>query len=42
MEKRTTGIGVSPGIAIGKVYLLIKKDIVISKYPCKDTAEEQK
>lgn len=42
MEKRITGIGVSPGIAIGKVYLLIKKDIVISKYPCKDTAEEQK
>ena len=41
MEKRITGIGVSPGIAIGKVYLLIKKDIVISKCPCKNVSEEQ-
>ena len=41
MEKRITGIGVSPGIAIGKVYLLIKKDIVISKCPCKNISEEQ-
>ncbi|WP_028331216.1 phosphoenolpyruvate--protein phosphotransferase [Brachyspira alvinipulli] len=41
MEKRITGIGVSPGIAIGKVYLLVKKDIVISKCPCKDVSEEQ-
>ena len=41
MEKRITGIGVSPGIAIGKVYLLVKKDIVILKCPCKDVSEEQ-
>ncbi|WP_297295882.1 phosphoenolpyruvate--protein phosphotransferase [uncultured Brachyspira sp.] len=42
MEKRITGIGVSPGIAIGKVYLLIKKDLVVSKCPCKDIVDEQK
>ncbi|PCG20153.1 phosphoenolpyruvate--protein phosphotransferase [Brachyspira sp. G79] len=42
MEKRISGIGVSPGIAIGKVYLLIKKDIVVSKCPCANVAEEQK
>lgn len=41
MEKRITGIGVSPGIAIGKVYLFIKKDIVISKCPCKEVTSEQ-
>ena len=42
MEKRISGIGVSPGIAIGKVYLLLKKDIVVSKCPCANVAEEQK
>ena len=42
MEKRVTGIGVSPGIAIGKVYLFIKKDLVVSKCPCKDIVDEQK
>ena len=42
MEKRISGIGVSPGIAIGKVYLLLKKNLVISKCPCKEVAEEQK
>ncbi|WPC23483.1 phosphoenolpyruvate--protein phosphotransferase [Brachyspira hyodysenteriae] len=41
MEKRITGIGVSPGIAIGKVYLFLKKDIVISKCPCKEVTSEQ-
>ncbi|ASJ21866.1 phosphoenolpyruvate--protein phosphotransferase [Brachyspira hampsonii] len=41
MEKRITGIGVSPGIAIGKVYLFFKKDIVISKCPCKDVDAEK-
>ncbi|OEJ14080.1 phosphoenolpyruvate--protein phosphotransferase [Brachyspira hampsonii] len=41
MEKRITGIGVSPGIAIGKVYLFFKKDIVISKCPCKDVDTEK-
>lgn len=41
MERRITGIGVSPGIAIGKVYLLIKKDIAILKYPCEDVSKEQ-
>lgn len=41
MEKKITGIGVSPGIAIGKVYLFLKKDIVISKCPCKEVASEQ-
>ena len=42
MEKRISGIGISPGIAIGKVYLLLKKDIVVSKCPCANVAEEQK
>ncbi|WP_300754800.1 phosphoenolpyruvate--protein phosphotransferase [uncultured Brachyspira sp.] len=42
MEKRISGIGVSPGIAIGKVYLLLKKDIIVSKCPCANVAEEQK
>ena len=41
MEKRITGIGVSPGIAIGKVYLFLKKDLVISKCPCKEVNSEQ-
>ncbi|ACN83888.1 phosphoenolpyruvate--protein phosphotransferase [Brachyspira hyodysenteriae] len=41
MEKRITGIGVSPGIAIGKVYLFLKKDIVISKCPCKEVESEK-
>ena len=41
MEKRITGIGVSPGIAIGKVYLLLKKEITVSKCPCKEVASEQ-
>ena len=41
MEIRITGIGVSPGIAIGKVYLLIKKEVAVSKCPCKNPAEEQ-
>ena len=41
MEKRITGIGVSPGIAIGKVYLFLKKDLVISKCPCKEVVSEQ-
>ncbi|MDA0001240.1 phosphoenolpyruvate--protein phosphotransferase [Brachyspira hyodysenteriae] len=41
MEKRITGIGVSPGIAIGKVYIFLKKDIVISKCPCKEVESEK-
>ena len=41
MEKRITGIGVSPGIAIGKVYLLLKKELSVSKCPCKEVEAEQ-
>ena len=41
MEKRITGIAVSPGIAIGKVYLFEKKEIEINKCPCKNPEEEK-
>lgn len=41
MEKRITGIAVSPGIAIGKVYLFEKKDLEINKCPCKNPEEEK-
>lgn len=41
MEKRITGIGVSPGIAIGKPYLFIKTDIHVVKSPCKNVEEEK-
>ncbi len=41
MEKKITGIAVSPGIAIGKVYLFEKKDIEINKCPCKNPEEEK-
>ena len=32
MEKRITGIAVSPGIAIGKVYLFEKKEVEIIEH----------
>ena len=41
MEKRITGIAVSPGIAIGKIYLFEKKEIEINKCPCKNPEEEK-
>ena len=41
MEKRITGIAVSPGIAIGKVYLFEKKEVEINKCPCKNPEEEK-
>ena len=41
MEKRITGIAVSPGIAIGKIYLFEKKEIEINKCPCKNPEEER-
>ena len=41
MEKRITGIAVSPGIAIGKVYLFEKKEVEINKCPCKNPDEEK-
>lgn len=41
MEKRITGIGVSPGIAIGGVYLFLKSDLVVSKCPCRNTDNEK-
>ena len=33
MEKRITGIGVSPGIAIGKIYIFNPKKIELNKCP---------
>ena len=41
MERKITGIGVSPGIAIGKVYLFEKKEVEINKCPCKNPEEEK-
>ena len=41
MEKRITGIAVSPGIAIGRIYLFEKKEIEINKCPCKNPEEEK-
>lgn len=41
MEKRITGIGVSPGIAIGKVYLFEKREVEINKCPCKNPEDEK-
>ena len=43
MEKKFTGIGVSPGIAIGNIYLFQKSHIEIKKVNCSDiTAEKNK
>lgn len=41
MEKRITGIGVSPGIAIGKIYIFNPKKIELNKCPCKDPEKEK-
>lgn len=41
MEKRFTGVGVSPGIAIGNIYLFEKSNIEIKKFSCLDTDLEK-
>ena len=41
MEKRITGIGVSPGIAIGKIYIFNPEKIELNKCPCKDPNQEK-
>ena len=41
MEKRITGIGVSPGIAIGKIYIFNPEKLELNKCPCKDPEKEK-
>lgn len=41
MERKFTGVGVSPGIAVGNIYLFKKSDIEVKKINCSDLDAEK-